>query len=38
MKPRDTIRFSCDDCNIVFDPRVAPTSQWAEGPGGRRRQ
>ena len=30
MKPGETIRIACGDCNIVFDLCVAPTSEWAE--------
>jgi hypothetical protein len=30
MKPGETIRIACGDCQIVFDLCVAPTSEWAE--------
>jgi len=30
MKPGETIRIACGECNIVFDLCVAHTSEWAE--------
>ena len=30
MKPNETIRFACGDCQIVFDICVAPGSEWAD--------
>ena len=30
MKPGESIRFACGDCQVVFDICVAPTSEWAE--------
>ena len=30
MKPGETIRIACGDCNVVFDLCVAPTSEWPE--------
>jgi hypothetical protein len=30
MKPGETIRFACDECQIVFDLCVAPVSEWVE--------
>lgn len=31
VKPNETIRFACGECQVVFDLRVAPGSEWAEG-------
>jgi len=31
MKPNETIRFACGECQAVFDLCVAPESEWAEG-------
>jgi hypothetical protein len=31
MKPGETIRFACGECDIAFDLRVAPPSEWEEG-------
>ena len=30
MKPGETIRFACDECQIVFDVTVAPPSEGVE--------
>jgi hypothetical protein len=30
MKPGETIRIACGECNIVFDLCVAPPSEWGE--------
>jgi hypothetical protein len=30
MKPAETIRFACGDCQAVFDICLAPKSEWAE--------
>jgi hypothetical protein len=30
MKPGETIRFACEDCQVVFDLCVAPLAEWAE--------
>ena len=30
MKPGESIRFACGDCQVVFDICVAATSEWAE--------
>jgi hypothetical protein len=30
MKPGETIRFSCGDCQIIFDLNISPPSDWAE--------
>ncbi len=30
MKPRETVRFACDECHIVFDLCIAPMSEWVE--------
>jgi hypothetical protein len=30
MKPGETIRFACGECQIVFDLNVSPPSDWAE--------
>ena len=30
MKPNETMRYACDDCQVVFDVAVAPVSEWAE--------
>jgi hypothetical protein len=30
MKPGESIRFACGECQIVFDLCVAPASEWAE--------
>ena len=30
MKPGETIRFACGECQIVFDLSVSPPSDWAE--------
>jgi len=30
MKPAETIRFSCGDCQAVFDICLAPQSECAE--------
>jgi hypothetical protein len=31
MKPGETIRYACGDCQAVFDLCVAPESEWDEG-------
>jgi hypothetical protein len=31
MKPRETIRFACEECSVVFDLWLAPPSEWADG-------
>jgi hypothetical protein len=30
MKPGETIRLACGDCQIVFDLNISPPSDWAE--------
>jgi hypothetical protein len=30
MKLAETIRFSCLDCQIVFDLNISPASEWPE--------
>jgi hypothetical protein len=30
MSPGETLRFACDECNIVFDLCIAPLSEWVE--------
>jgi Zn finger protein HypA/HybF involved in hydrogenase expression len=30
MIPKQPVRFSCGDCQVVFDLCVAPESEWAE--------
>jgi hypothetical protein len=30
MKPGETLRFECGDCQIVFDLSVRPEWEWAE--------
>jgi Zn finger protein HypA/HybF involved in hydrogenase expression len=30
MRPGETVRFACHDCQIVFDLTVAPVSEWVE--------
>jgi hypothetical protein len=30
MIPAIPIRFTCDDCHIVFDLCVAPVAEWRE--------
>jgi hypothetical protein len=30
MKPGETIRFACGDCQIVFDLNISPPSEWPE--------
>jgi hypothetical protein len=30
MKPGETIRFVCGDCQIVFDLNISPPSEWPE--------
>lgn len=30
MKPGETVRFACDECQIVFDLTIAPSSEWVE--------
>ena len=33
MKPAETVRFTCEECQIVFDLCVAPVSEWPEDYG-----
>jgi hypothetical protein len=33
MMPGETVRFSCGECNLVFDVCLAPQSEWPEIPG-----
>jgi hypothetical protein len=30
MKPGETIRYACDECQVVFDLALAPTAEWVE--------
>jgi hypothetical protein len=30
MKPGESVRFACHECQIVFDICVAPVSEWVE--------
>ena len=30
MRPGETVRFACDECQIVFDLCIAPVSEWVE--------
>jgi hypothetical protein len=30
MKPGEAIRYVCDECQVVFDLNLAPTSEWVE--------
>lgn len=32
MKPGQSVRFACGDCQAVFDLCIAPESEWAELP------
>jgi hypothetical protein len=30
MRPGDAARFTCYECGIAFDLKIAPTNEWAE--------
>jgi hypothetical protein len=32
MKPGETVRVACGECQIVFDMTVAPRDEWRELP------
>jgi hypothetical protein len=30
MRPGETVRFACEECQIVFDLHIAPMAEWVE--------